>query len=180
MKPTSAEALLDAHDAVQSTSAEKGHADITLIEPLPVSQVERLNLGRECLTQSLLMLHNLVGNSLLVHFLAQAMRRVQQLYGYNLSKDEQRLFNWHVANLEYGCATDLNNLSLAYWYGSCVVVVGLHQVTGPLLSQGSRRLIRLQRRPHHAARRLREPCGRAGAQRTARHSHEHGTMSGAR
>ena len=35
--------------------------------------------------------------------------------GVRFSKEEQRLFDWHAANLEYGCATALNRLSLVYW-----------------------------------------------------------------
>jgi monoamine oxidase len=35
--------------------------------------------------------------------------------GVRLSKEEERLLDWHAANLEYGCATALNRLSLVYW-----------------------------------------------------------------
>lgn len=35
--------------------------------------------------------------------------------GIRLSPAEQKLFDWHAANLEYGCATALNKLSLVYW-----------------------------------------------------------------
>jgi hypothetical protein len=43
------------------------------------------------------------------------MLTTQSALGIRLSAAEQRLYNWHVANLEYGCATALNKLSLVYW-----------------------------------------------------------------
>ena len=33
----------------------------------------------------------------------------------NLSSNERSLFNWHIANLEYGCAANLDNVSLQHW-----------------------------------------------------------------
>jgi hypothetical protein len=35
--------------------------------------------------------------------------------GVRMSPLEQKLVDWHSANLEYGCATALKNLSLVYW-----------------------------------------------------------------
>jgi len=32
-----------------------------------------------------------------------------------LDEDEQRVLEWHVANLEYGCASDVANVSLLHW-----------------------------------------------------------------
>ncbi len=36
-------------------------------------------------------------------------------FGYQYTPYEQAVFDWHVANLEYGNATDLNHVSLCYW-----------------------------------------------------------------
>eukprot|EP01114_Cavostelium_apophysatum_P002798 TRINITY_DN1249_c1_g1_i1.p1 TRINITY_DN1249_c1_g1~~TRINITY_DN1249_c1_g1_i1.p1 ORF type:complete len:1140 (-),score=314.71 TRINITY_DN1249_c1_g1_i1:99-3518(-) len=35
--------------------------------------------------------------------------------GEGLSESERRVFDWHVANLEYGCASNLNRVSLPHW-----------------------------------------------------------------
>ena len=32
-----------------------------------------------------------------------------------LTEAESRTIHWHLANLEYGCATDLHNVSLSWW-----------------------------------------------------------------
>ena len=32
-----------------------------------------------------------------------------------LDAKQRRLINWHVANLEYGCAAELSKVSLKYW-----------------------------------------------------------------
>ena len=43
------------------------------------------------------------------------MEVARKALGIRLSPAEQKLFDWHAANLEYGCATALNKLSLVYW-----------------------------------------------------------------
>jgi hypothetical protein len=47
--------------------------------------------------------------------LASAMSMVRNHQNIKLSPEEETLFQWHVNNLEYGCATDLSNLSLQHW-----------------------------------------------------------------
>ena len=32
-----------------------------------------------------------------------------------MTEQELRVFNWHIANLEYGCASDLVKVSLHHW-----------------------------------------------------------------
>ena len=34
---------------------------------------------------------------------------------HSLSPLERRVMDWHFANLEYGCATELSRVSLPYW-----------------------------------------------------------------
>lgn len=43
------------------------------------------------------------------------LRTSQKLLGIRMTPAEQKLIDWHAANLEYGCATALNRLSLVYW-----------------------------------------------------------------
>ena len=33
----------------------------------------------------------------------------------SMSTDEQSVLQWHIANLEYGCASDLSKVSLEHW-----------------------------------------------------------------
>ena len=37
------------------------------------------------------------------------------LSGHTSTDAQNRLFNWHIANLEYGCATELTRVSLHHW-----------------------------------------------------------------
>lgn len=43
------------------------------------------------------------------------MNMSRKLLGVRLSSSEEKILDWHAANLEYGCATALKNLSLAHW-----------------------------------------------------------------
>lgn len=39
----------------------------------------------------------------------------EELNGQNLTHLERRIMDWHFANLEYGCAAELKEVSLPYW-----------------------------------------------------------------
>ncbi|CAK9230419.1 unnamed protein product [Sphagnum jensenii] len=46
--------------------------------------------------------------------LEQSLKR-RRSNGQNLSQLERRIMDWHFANLEYGCAAELKEVSLPYW-----------------------------------------------------------------
>lgn len=46
---------------------------------------------------------------------ATGLEVCRKAIGLRLTPAEQKLFDWHAANLEYGCATALDKLSLVYW-----------------------------------------------------------------
>ncbi|CAH2053790.1 unnamed protein product [Thlaspi arvense] len=47
--------------------------------------------------------------------LGEVLERLRVLYGVAKASEERKLFDWHLANLEYANAGCLSNLSAAYW-----------------------------------------------------------------
>jgi [histone H3]-N6,N6-dimethyl-L-lysine4 FAD-dependent demethylase len=47
--------------------------------------------------------------------LGETLRALTTKYFPKNKKLENRLMNWHIANLEYGCGNNLNDLSLNHW-----------------------------------------------------------------
>lgn len=43
------------------------------------------------------------------------LKLAERTFGMQFNQQEERLINWHISNLEYGCATDIANISLVHW-----------------------------------------------------------------
>ncbi|GAB4854987.1 hypothetical protein Ancab_023574 [Ancistrocladus abbreviatus] len=60
-------------------------------------------------------LRQLMGNVSADISLGAALEAFQQMHGDAVTSEEMKLFNWHLANLEYANAGLLSKLSLAFW-----------------------------------------------------------------
>jgi monoamine oxidase len=47
--------------------------------------------------------------------LDDAIQHMRRMYQLEANDEETQVFAWHIANLEYGCATTLDKLSLRHW-----------------------------------------------------------------
>jgi hypothetical protein len=70
---------------------------------------------KDTITQQFSQLSSEELTSFLNSSLLEGLNRVRSLLKFQLNSEEELVFQWHVANLEYGVASDLGSVSMQHW-----------------------------------------------------------------
>ncbi|CAA3018123.1 FLOWERING LOCUS D [Olea europaea subsp. europaea] len=87
------------------------------VDGKPVDPIldDKVEIAYNQLLEKVSMLRKLMGDVSQDVSLGAALETFWQVHGDAVSEEEMKLFNWHLANLEYANAGLLSKLSLAFW-----------------------------------------------------------------